>query len=262
MSLFDRPSNIADLRGQARVIAEVGRMVASWRGFSLGTAADPYPIEAPRYLPASTGELAISDTTMHLLQHWFRHEPHLLRGGRAFKYWPHQRRLVETFIYLYEVRGIRRTEDLYTLAEVEVLGPQRDPWTKLGGQLATYTVPVKGTDDPELYETERWGNFSYAIPVSAGKYTVLLHFAARHGNWDQFASTSSDGRAVVAHVFNLFCNGKALLQNFNLPREARQGDVVVRRFAGLEPNAQGKLLLSFVPVEGYATVTGIEAIPQ
>jgi hypothetical protein len=44
--------------------------------------------------------------------------------------------------------------------------------------------------------------------------------------------------------------------------EARQTDVVIRRFTGLEPNAQGKLLLSFVPVEGYATVTGIEILPQ
>jgi hypothetical protein len=30
----------------------------------------------------------------------------------------------------------------------------------------------------------------------------------------------------------------------------------------MEPNAQGKLLLSFVPVHGYASVTGIEVIPQ
>jgi hypothetical protein len=30
----------------------------------------------------------------------------------------------------------------------------------------------------------------------------------------------------------------------------------------MEPNAQGKLLLNFVPVEGYATVTGIEVVPQ
>jgi len=44
--------------------------------------------------------------------------------------------------------------------------------------------------------------------------------------------------------------------------EARQTDVVIRKFTGLEPNAQGKLLLSFVPVEGYATVTGIEVLPQ
>jgi hypothetical protein len=69
-------------------------------------------------------------------------------------------------------------------------------------------------------------------------------------------------KTKVAHIFNVFCNGKSLLENFDLAKEARQSDVVVRRASGLEPNAQGKLLLSFVPVEGYATVTGIEVLPQ
>jgi hypothetical protein len=129
-----------------------------------------------------------------------------------------------------------------------------------GGQMASYTQAVSGTDDPELYESERWGNFSYAIPAPPGKYTILLHFAVRHGAWN---TTDSGGSgAQIAHVFNVFCNGKVLLQNFNLPKEARQSDVVVRKAMGLEPNAQGKLLLSFVPVEGYATVTGIEVLPQ
>jgi hypothetical protein len=131
-----------------------------------------------------------------------------------------------------------------------------------GGRLATYSAPVSGTDDPELYETERWGNFSYAIPVAPGKYTVLLHFAARHGDWDQSPSASDEKRQAVAHVFNVFCNGNALLRNFDLAKEARPSDVVARRFTEMEPNAQGKLLLSFVPVAGYATVTGIEVIPQ
>jgi hypothetical protein len=131
-----------------------------------------------------------------------------------------------------------------------------------GGQLATYATPVSGTDDPELYETERWGNFSYAIPVTPGKYTVILHFAARHGDWDQASSPSDEERAAVAHIFNVFCNGNVLLKNFNLPKEARQTDVVLRKFTNMEPNAQGKLLLNFVPVEGYATVTGIEVVPQ
>jgi hypothetical protein len=131
-----------------------------------------------------------------------------------------------------------------------------------GGQLASYVAPVSGTDDPELYETERWGNFSYAIPVSPGKYTLILHFAARHGSWDQSAPPSGVGGAAVAHVFNLFCNGNVLLRNFNLAGEARSSDVVMRKFTGLEPNAQGKLLLSFVPVDGYASVTGIEVLPQ
>ncbi len=133
-----------------------------------------------------------------------------------------------------------------------------DAWFE-GGQLASYTTPPTGTDDPEMYDAERWGNFTYAIPVAPGKYSVTLYFVARHGDWP-FASEKPN--EAVHHVFNVFCNGKVLLQDFNLAREAAQDDVVVRRAAGLEPNAQGKLLLSFVPVDGYATVTGIEVLPQ
>ena len=131
-----------------------------------------------------------------------------------------------------------------------------------GGQLASYADPVSGTDDPELYETERWGNFSYAIPASPGRYVVVLHFAARHRGWDQPVAPAGEETTSVEHVFSVFCNGKAILENFDLAREAHDSDVVVRRVVGLEPNAQGKLLLSFVPVKGYASLTGIEVLPQ
>jgi hypothetical protein len=131
-----------------------------------------------------------------------------------------------------------------------------------GGQLASYTAPVKGTDDPELYETERWGNFSYAIPVSPGVYTVTLHFAVRHGDWDQHSVPTDVNRMPVKHIFDVFCNGNVLLKNFDPVKEARQTDVVIRKATDIRPNAQGKLLLNFVPVEGYATVTGIEVLPQ
>jgi hypothetical protein len=130
-----------------------------------------------------------------------------------------------------------------------------------GGQIASYTTQVTGTDDPELYQTERWGNFTYAIPVSPGKYSLWLHFAARHGDGAP-SPVSPNGGGPLIHAFNVYCNGEAILENFNLPREARQADVVIRKFTGIEPNAQGKLLLSFVPVEGYASVAGIEVFPQ
>jgi hypothetical protein len=132
-----------------------------------------------------------------------------------------------------------------------------------GGQLASYSDPVAGTDDPELYETERWGNFSYAVPVAPGKYTLNLHFTVRHRDWNQAPSAADEkASAGVDHLFSVFCNGKAILENFDLPGEAHHGDIVVRTVQGLEPNAQGKLLLSFVPVKGYASVTGIEVLPQ
>jgi hypothetical protein len=130
-----------------------------------------------------------------------------------------------------------------------------------GGQLAFYAQEVTGTDDPELYETERWGNFSYAIPVTPGRYSVVLHFASRHGNPGEPAT--EDQSKYVAHVFNVFCNGRTLLGDFDLGKEAAgKGDIVIRRFTGIEPNAQGKIMLDFVPVAGHATVSAIEVLPE
>lgn len=126
-----------------------------------------------------------------------------------------------------------------------------------GGQLASYAQEVTGTDDPELYETERWGNFSYAIPVAPGRYSVVLHFAARRSNPGEPAAASAEH---VSNVFNVFCNGKALMENFDLAAVAGKSDVVIKRFAGLEPNAQGKLILNFVPVVGHATLIGLEVL--
>ena len=119
-----------------------------------------------------------------------------------------------------------------------------------GGQMASYQTPVNASD-PELYESERWGNFSYAIPVSPGKYTVALYFAVRR-----------EGASRGAHRFNVFCNGRSMLQEFDPSKEAHGAETVVRRFQGIEANAQGKIAMAFVPVEGYATVTGIEVLPQ
>lgn len=127
-----------------------------------------------------------------------------------------------------------------------------------GGQMASDATPVSGADDPELYEGERWGNFSYAIPVVPGKYSLLLHFAARSGAWNR----ADAAQPAVEHRFNIFCGGRELKKNFDLGRGVPPDQSLVLRFEHLEPNAQGKLFLQFEPVAGYASVSGIEVIPE
>jgi hypothetical protein len=133
-----------------------------------------------------------------------------------------------------------------------------------GGQFSSSEEPAGETDDPELYETGRWGHFSYAIPVTPGKYAVTLHFIARRQDLagrQQAAGADADA-TTQAHTFNVFCNGKAILRDLDVLKEAGDNRPLVRKITGLEPNAQGKLLLEFVPVSGYATVTAIEVVPQ
>ena len=134
-----------------------------------------------------------------------------------------------------------------------------------GGQLSTSQKPATGTDDPEFYETERWGHFSYAIPVPPGRYTVTLHFIEHQASAEgpgRYAA-SDTASALEERVFNVFCNGKTILSNLNILDQAGgENRPLVRKIKGLAPNAQGKLLLEFVPVTRYATVTAIEVVPE
>ena len=124
-----------------------------------------------------------------------------------------------------------------------------------GGQLRASQEPALGTDDPEFYETERWGHFSYAIPVAPGRYSATLHFIERNA-----ADTSGSGSGD--RTFNVFCNGKAILSDVNIMDRVGENRPLVKKIRGLEPNAQGKLLLEFVPVTRYATVSAIEVVPE
>jgi hypothetical protein len=78
---------------------------------------------------------------------------------------------------------------------------------------------MSGTASPELYWVERFGNFSYAIPVAQGRYTVTLRFAERH-----FGAANSMGNGPGSRIFHVFCNGEALLKNLNIFKEAGGAD--------------------------------------
>lgn len=134
-----------------------------------------------------------------------------------------------------------------------------------GGQLSSTDEPAIDDDDPEMYETERWGQFSYAIPVAQGRYAATFYFIEHRfdaANRDRYAETSGDSHVDAGRIFSVFCNGKAILRDVNLIKEAGANHSFVRKVSGLEANSQGKLLLEFVPTRSYATITAIEVVSQ
>jgi len=126
------------------------------------------------------------------------------------------------------------------------------------GFQSTERRTVSGTDDPELFGAERYGHFSYAIPVDRrGRYTVVLHFAEfYHG------PQLPGGGGVGSRRFNVFCNGQTLLRDFDVFKEAGSLRVVTKRFEHIEPSGQGKVNLMFEPVVNNATVSGIEILDE
>ena len=122
-----------------------------------------------------------------------------------------------------------------------------------GGQLATDKTTITGTDEPALYAGERYGNFSYALPVDDGTYALTIYMSEKY-----WGTTISKRGGAGSRIFDVFCNGVALSRNLDIARQAGSGVAFKKTFHGLRPNAQGKLLVSLVPDLNYAAIDAIE----
>jgi hypothetical protein len=137
---------------------------------------------------------------------------------------------------------------------------QADTYFLGGNALVRTTNPALASNptapDMALYASERWGHFSYAVPVAEGRYRVTLKFCEGHYGKRNAGAGEPGGR-----VFDVYCNGVALLRGFDIIKEAGgEGRPIDRSFSAIRPNAQGKILLTFVPVVGMACVNGIEVV--
>ncbi|HKD07300.1 MAG TPA: malectin domain-containing carbohydrate-binding protein [Bryobacteraceae bacterium] len=125
----------------------------------------------------------------------------------------------------------------------------------VGGRKPYRTPVIRDTPDPQLFDNERFGNFSYSIPVAQGTYEVNVYAAETY--WGP--ETAPDG-AIGKRIFDIYCNGIALGRHVDIFRMAGFSRALVLHYPGLRPNAQGKLLLSFVPEVNYATISALEIL--
>lgn len=124
-----------------------------------------------------------------------------------------------------------------------------------GGRLSLSTSREDGSNDGEP-RSSRVGHFVYSIPVESGaKYTVRLLFTESwFGNQE---GKSGSGR----RRFDVTCNGVILLKNFDIFAESGKKPLV-KTFTHIEPNGLGKIDLTFIPIDNYAMVNGIEVIEE
>jgi len=126
------------------------------------------------------------------------------------------------------------------------------------GRLALQAHPLQDSADPDLFSEERFGHFTYAIPVDTrDKYTIILHFVEFY-----FGPSAPGGGGVGSRVFKVMCNGQTLLDNFDIFKEAGSFHELSKTFRHVSPSALGKLNLTFEPIANNATVSGIEVIDE
>jgi hypothetical protein len=120
-----------------------------------------------------------------------------------------------------------------------------------GGQIVRPGNEATDVPDPGIYAGGRFGNLTYTIPVTPGRYGLKLHLSER---WP----SNAKGRN-----FDILCNGVALERKFSaLKRTGSLTRGLVQTFERLEPNHQGKLVLSLVPNPDFAFINALEVVDQ
>ena len=113
-----------------------------------------------------------------------------------------------------------------------------------GGYKASTTAAITGTSDVTLYQSERYGNFSYNIPLSNGNYIVTLKFAEMYWNGPGY------------RVFNVSMQGIQVISNLDIYDKVGKDaayDVLIPVSV-----ASGTLNINFTSVSDYAKVNAIE----
>ena len=139
-------------------------------------------------------------------------------------------------------------------------GPAASPFTAdsnfTGGTTAstTHAIDTSAVTNPApqaVYQSNRYGNFTYAFPgLTAGaNYTVRLHFA------EEFWTTAG------SRIFNVLINGTQVLTNFDILATAgAEYKAVVEQFT-IAASSSGQVTIQFVTVKDNAQVNGIEILP-
>jgi len=115
--------------------------------------------------------------------------------------------------------------------------------------VTTYTGDILNTTDDVLFKTERYGNFSYNIPVpSAGTYEVRL----------QFVETFSRNLANGKRVFHVDLEGARVLSNFDIYAAAGAYTAITKTFSTIV--GDGTLNIQFTSVVNNAKISAISVV--
>jgi len=126
----------------------------------------------------------------------------------------------------------------------------------IGGRRGNLPKGQKSEGDG-IYGSHRVGHFRYILPVIPfEKYRVRLFFQEP---W--FGKQNGGTGGPSSRIFDVWCNGVALLSNFDILREA-SSEPVSKTFDNIQATAQGKIELDFTPVVNYPIIDAIEVMPE
>ena len=117
---------------------------------------------------------------------------------------------------------------------------------------------IEGQPDPDLLKARRFGEFRYDIPLGKGTYELHLFFAET-----EFGPGNPRGGGESSRIFQVSINGVPTLRSFDALAEAGAPNRLDERvFKDIMPAGDGKLHLSFQPLNAAAFLNAVEIFPS
>jgi hypothetical protein len=126
-------------------------------------------------------------------------------------------------------------------------GPWLPDSAYAGGGVYTTTATIAGTSTPAVYQSNRWGAFTYTIPAPNGLRTVTLKFA-------EIAPVYAGQRQ-----FDVFINGAPVLRDFDVVATAGGLNIAVDRTFTVNVTNQ-KILIQLTPRRANPFLSGISIL--
>ena len=126
----------------------------------------------------------------------------------------------------------------------------------VGGDLFDNDMPIEGTNDDVLYQTERFGSMSYEIPVPvAGEYDIRLHFAELFFGLPGPGS----GGGVGSRIFTVVIEGNSVLTSFDILSEVAPATALAKELDNVSIT-DGFASIEFISETQSPKISGIEIL--
>ncbi len=112
------------------------------------------------------------------------------------------------------------------MSGIEYIDDETTGWLS-GGSTYSTTNAIGGTVDDELYQTERYGDFNYTIPLDNGNYDVILKFAEifQDDPGDRIFHVDMEGERIIRDLDLLFRTDRNTAYDVVMPVELNDGEL-------------------------------------
>jgi len=115
---------------------------------------------------------------------------------------------------------------LSQMSGIEYIDDESTGWLS-GGDTYSVTTAIAGTVDDTLYQSERYGDFSYTIPLENDSYDVVLKFAEIYQDnpGDRIFHVEMEGEEVIRNLDLIFRINKNTAYDVIMPLELTDGEL-------------------------------------